>query len=358
MSTQDQQWMSLAIDLARRGIAQTHPNPRVGAVVVANGQCVGQGWHRRAGAAHAEVEALSDAREKAKGATLYVSLEPCSAFGRTPPCTEAILAAGIARVVYASPDPNPKMAGGAALLRKAGIEVKGCVCRQRADALNRPFFHLMQQQRPYVTAKAAISLDGKLACHTGHSQWISGARARKHAHALRARADAIVIGKGTFVADNPSLTVREARLCGNIPKPVVVCDVAPAVFASELLQSEEPARMYVLQHNEDSRAWQDVGLDVVQCGDLEAILLHLAKDGYLSIMLEGGGRCIGSFLDAGLVDEMVLYQAPIFIGGVSAPGLWHAKGIGHLSEAMFLDEMRCKRLGRDMMIRGLLTSFG
>lgn len=227
---EDQRWMKRAIVLAKKGIGTTHPNPCVGAVVVNNGVVVGEGWHERVGEPHAEVHALKKAGHRARGGTLYVTLEPCSSTGKTPPCTDAILRAGIWRVVFASSDPNPKMAGGGELLKVRDIEVVGGLLADEADKLNGPFFHYIKTGRPYITAKGAISLDGKLATHRHDSQWISGEKSRKHAHGLRADADAIIVGTGTLLHDNPSLTVRDAKVKGNVPMRVVIGMRTPRFF--------------------------------------------------------------------------------------------------------------------------------
>jgi len=270
----DQYWMKRAITLARRGIGRTHPNPRVGAVVVRDGVKVGEGWHQRAGEAHAEVHALHAAGEAAQGATIYVSLEPCAAHGRTPPCTEGILRSGIARVVYASSDPNPAMEGGGAYLMQQGVKVQAGVSKDEADAINRPFFHYLASGMPYVIAKAAISLDGKLATRTGHCRWITGAAARRHSHRVRAQSDAVMIGSGTLLADNPSLNVRDVPLSGEPPLRVVIGRKVPPFRKDwKLLGDNDPragkVRLYIQQAYDDTCArWQDHGVDVVMVDSL------------------------------------------------------------------------------------------
>ncbi|MDX8410453.1 MAG: bifunctional diaminohydroxyphosphoribosylaminopyrimidine deaminase/5-amino-6-(5-phosphoribosylamino)uracil reductase RibD, partial [Mariprofundaceae bacterium] len=249
--SQDESMMRRALQLARRGIGTSHPNPRVGAVVVANGRIVGEGWHKSPGLPHAEALALQHAGDKADRATLYVTLEPCAGHGRTPPCTEAMLTAGIARIVFASSDPNPAMAGGGNILRANGLAVTGGILQQQADELNAPFFHYLESGRPLVIAKAAISLDGKLATHQLHSRWISNEISRRHAHRLRAAADSIIVGAGTLRHDNPSLTIRHARRRGEPPLRVVIGRGTPAFRTDyQLLSADAPARLYVNRHNE------------------------------------------------------------------------------------------------------------
>jgi diaminohydroxyphosphoribosylaminopyrimidine deaminase/5-amino-6-(5-phosphoribosylamino)uracil reductase len=352
----DSHWMQRAIRLARKGIGTTHPNPRVGAVVVKNGEVIGEGWHERPGGPHAEVHALQDAGDAARGATIYVTLEPCNAQGRTPPCSEAIIKAGIARVVYASGDPNPKMAGGGSWLAGQGLDVTDGILRDEADALNRPFFHFLSTGRPWVIAKAAMSLDGKLATWRNHSQWISGPESRLHAHGIRAASDAILVGAGTFVHDNPSLTVRDVPRNGEPPLRVVVALEAPEPFEGcKLLDRSAPSRLYVTNETDHADAWRAVGMEVVCIDDLEALLAHLAAEGRLQLMVEGGGGLHASLLEAHLADELVLYQAPILIGGTEAVSLWHGTGVAAVDEAVRLEAIERKRLGEDQLIRGQLV---
>ncbi len=352
----DRAFMKRALQLARRGIGSTHPNPRVGAVVVNHGVIVGEGWHRRAGEPHAEALAIEAAGHRARGGTLYVTLEPCAAWGRTPPCTDAILHAGIRRVVYASTDPNPKMAGGARVLAAYGVEVEGGVLADEADRLNIPFFHYVRTGRPYVVAKAAVSLDGRLATATGESQWITGPEARKHAHRLRAEVDAILIGAGTLARDNPSLTVREARLKGDPPMRVVLCfETPPFMPEANILSDDAPTRFYVRSVNEHTGRWRRAGVEVGRATSLIQVLRHLADSGCLHLLVEGGGQLHTAFFEARLADELVLYQAPMLIGGRDAVPLWGGSGAVRLADAVRLEDVQRRRMGRDQMIRGRLV---
>lgn len=346
-------FMKQAIKLARRGVGTTHPNPRVGAVVVKNGVIVGEGWHEFPGGSHAEAMAIEHAGEKARGATLYVTLEPCSAHGRTPPCTDAIRGSGIAHVVYASSDPNPKMAGGGKVLSASHVEVTGGFMAEEADRLNIPFFHYIRTGRPYVTAKAAISLDGKLATRTHNSQWISGEASRKHAQGIRAQVDAIVIGAGTLQFDNPSLTVRDVEVKGKPPLRVVLCFETPRFNPeSKLLSDDATTRFYVRSSNEHTVKWQEAGVEIERLSSLDAILKHLAADGYLHLLLEGGGYLHSSFFEGRFTDELVLYQAPILIGGRDAICLWNGLGVERIDDALYLADIKRRVLGDDVMIRG------
>jgi len=355
-SMMDIQWMQQALQLARKGIGRTHPNPRVGSVVVKNGLLVGQGWHQCAGEGHAEVHALKDAGEQAKGATIYVTLEPCSGFGRTPPCTQAILDAGIQRLVFASHDPNPKMSAGAEVLRQHGLEILGGILEDEAYALNRPFFHYIQTKLPWVLAKAAVSLDGKLATYQHHSKWITGAKARKHVHQMRAQCDAIMVGAGTLRDDNPSLTVRDTRLRGKAPLRVVMANNSPKFSKDyQILSDEASSRIYILHANEQDEHWKNAGVDVVQVSDLRAALEHLAQHGCLQVMVEGGGRLHASIFEEKLANEILLYQAPLLIGGVDGVNFWHGLGIANMSDAVRLEDVKRQKLGDDCLIRGQLV---
>jgi len=358
-SMNDEIYMRQAIALAAKGLGQTHPNPTVGAVIVADGEVVGEGWHLGPGRPHAEIEAIARAGKRASGATLYVSLEPCAASGRTPPCTAAILHAGIGRLVYASSDPNPRMSGGGAWLETHGVKVAANVLEQEADALNRPFLYAHRLGRPYVIAKAAISLDGKLATRRMHSQWISGEHSRRHAHALRAECHAILIGGRTLKIDNPSLTVRHVPLHDNPPLRVVFGSHAPP-FRPEfhIADGEAPARLYVCHQDRHMADWQQAGVEVVRVDGIVPMLRHLAADQRWHILLEGGGGLHAAFLEARLTDEMVLYQAPILIGGKDAIGLWQGTGIKRVEEAPRLIDVQRQMLGEDQMIRGRLIYSG
>jgi len=349
----DNQWMQLALEQASLGIGFTHPNPRVGAVIVRDDQLLGKGYHHRYGLDHAEVDALKDAKISVEGSTLYVTLEPCAAEGKTPACTSAIIASGITRVVFATSDPNPDMSGGADMLRHAGVAVTAGICKEEAEMLNRPFLHFMRTDMPWVIAKAAISLDGKLATRSHDSQWISGAESRQHAHAVRAECDAIVIGAGTLLHDNPSLTVRDANVLGNHPLRVVMSNQAPQPFAGcKLLSEDAKTRMYVTQTSDVDKMWVELGVELVFCPDLKACFQHLAASGCLQVLLEGGGNLHAACLEQGISNELLLYQAPLLIGGVDAINLWHGLGVESMSDVIRLSHVQRLPIGGDMMIRG------
>ncbi|OIQ01759.1 MAG: riboflavin biosynthesis protein RibD [Zetaproteobacteria bacterium CG06_land_8_20_14_3_00_59_53] len=349
----DEIYMRQALALAANGAGRTHPNPTVGAVIVSEGVVAGEGWHRGPGRPHAEIEAINKAGDRCKGATLYVTLEPCAATGRTPPCTLGILKAGITRVVYASSDPNPKMSGGGIWLADRGISVTANILETEADALNRPFLYAHRLGRPYVIAKAAVSLDGKLATRRMHSQWISNEISRKHSHVLRAECHALLVGSGTLNMDNPSLTVRHAPLEGRPPLRVMFGSHAPAFRPDyNFADGEVPARLYVCHDNRHISDWQHAGVDVVRVDGIVPMLRHLVVDHRWQILLEGGGGLHAAFLEARLTDEMVLYQAPILIGGSDAVGLWQGTGVNRVDEAPRLVDVRRQMFGEDQMIRG------
>jgi len=325
----DEQWMARALDLARKGEGLTRPNPPVGAVVVKAGKVVGEGWHRRAGTAHAEVLALRQAGAKARGATLYVTLEPCSTWGRTPPCVDAVLAAGIKRVVVGIRDPNPAHAGrGLALLRKAKIAVAENVLREESAELIEPFARWIMTGRPYVTLKLALSFDGKIADRTGASRWISGKESQKKVHELRRRVDAIMVGAGTVRADDPQLLPRPSG--GRKPFRVIVGRIPKT---ARVLTDEHANRTIVGT-------------------SLQGLMGRMGRMGILHVLCEGGGELAESLVKAGLVDEYYFFFAPKFIGGKKAVGALGGKGwlLKHAPELKFISG---ESVGPDLLVRAV-----
>lgn len=349
MSENDARWMGMALVEARRGIGLTAPNPPVGAVVVADGEVVlGTGWHRRAGSAHAEVEALQAAiaahgSAAVRGSTLYVTLEPCSTHGRTPPCCEAIVAAGIARVVYAVTDPSPAHAGRAdQWLGKAGIEVVRSVGGKDGEALLRPFAKRVTTGIPWVITKLAVSLDGRITRPTGEPRWLSSPEAREDAHRLRAEVDAIVVGAETVRADDPALTIRGAAASERPGKPqpwrVVVTRSGRLPSGARVLTDAHRDRTLVVAGSES----------------LASMLQDLGARGCNAVLVEGGGELVGEFVASGLADEAVVYVAPIWCGAGTRP----ATGSAVLDAARRLEELTVTRLGPDVRFRGLWRSGG
>lgn len=358
-------YMKLALNLAARGAGWVSPNPMVGAVVVKDGQVVGRGYHRRAGLPHAEVEALRAAGEAARGADLYVTLEPCNHQGRTPPCTHAILAAGVRRVVIGSRDPNPQVTGGGAeFLTTRGVDVAEGVLTAEARRLNEAWFHYVTTGRPWVMAKAACSLDGKIATVGGESQWLTGQAARGLGHRLRHRVDAIVVGIGTVLADDPQLTTRLPRGPSQDPIRIVLDSRLRLPLTARLLNLDSEAPTWVAttgQAPPDTiRAIKAQGAQVlVLPGDagrvsLPALLEHLGARQVQSLLVEGGAETLGAFFDQRLVNQFYFFYAPKILGGQKAPGAVGGHGITHLGDAHIARDLRVRRLGGDLLVSGYL----
>lgn len=382
---EDRRWMTVALGLAARADYRTSPNPMVGAVVLdALGRPVGEGFHERVGLAHAEVVALQQAGERARGGTLYVTLEPCAHHGRTPPCSEAIIRAQVRRVVAAIPDPNPAVNGsGLARLLAAGIEVQVGVGEADARRLNAFFLRRARTGRPFVSAKFAASLDGRIATSSGRSRWITGAAARRHGHRLRHEHDAVLVGVGTVLADDPLLTVRELpegdpASSGPGPRqPLrIVLDAglrtpaharvlgrAQAGVASTLIATTPGVRSEAMDHLRDAGAEIEVLPAAQRPGagpggssrprvDLPALLDLLARRGLISVLVEGGSEVHGAFFAEDLVDRVHAYLAPCIIGGASAPGSVGGAGFAEIEQALRLDELEVTRIGEDLLVEG------
>lgn len=335
MSVQDEVWMRRALQLAERGRGTVEPNPLVGAVLVREGQVVGEGWHEKFGHAHAEVNAIAHAGELARGATLYVTLEPCCHHGKTPPCTDAVLAAGITRVVTAMIDPFPRVAGGgAARLRQAGLSVETGVCEAEARRQNAPYLTLLSLGRPRVHAKWACTLDGKIATRSGESQWISNERSRAVVHRLRGQMDGILVGIGTALADNPRLTARPSG--PRLATRVVLDHRARLPLTSALVQSARDIPVLVVTAASAPAdrvvALRDQGCEVF-AATLSELLTELGQRRWTNLLVEGGGEVLGSFLDANLVDEAHVFMAPKIFGGQEAPGPVAGEGVSRVSLA-------------------------
>jgi len=360
MTSDDTRYMRRALRLARRGRGYTSPNPAVGAVVVRDGKVVGEGYHRAAGTPHAEVHALARAAGRAAGATLYVTLEPCAHQGRTGPCCVAAAAAGIRRVVVATLDPNPQVAGkGVRYLRRRKVEVVVGVEEAAARELNEDFFCYITEHRPFVTWKGAMSLDGRIATRTGDSQWITGEAARRAGHRLRRRADAILVGRTTAAADDPSLTDRAPGRPRH-PLRVVLDSRLRLPLRLRLFQDQEalPTVVYctVAAPQERRRRLRERGVAVVVAGrdrvDPKRVLTDLYQKEVMHLLIEGGGTVAASFVEAGQVDRACIFVAPLIIGGRKAAPLLGGEGFATLAEAMHLERLESRRLGDDLLLTG------
>ena len=358
-STLDHAMMARALRLAERGTYTTKPNPMVGCVVVRDGEIVGEGWHERAGGPHAEVYALEGARERAKGATAYVTLEPCSHTGKTGPCADALIAAGVSRVVGAMRDPNPEVDGGGfERLRAAGIQVESGLMEAQARLLNRGFLSRIERGRPWLRVKLATSLDGRSALASGESKWISGEPARADVHRWRARAGALLTGAGTVLVDDPHLTVRlekdEAGKDVPFVAPLrVVLDPGLATVARGHIREGAAPTLYL--HAPDARMPR--GIDAqhthvpVKGGrfDLDAVLALLAARGINEVQVEAGATLAGAFLGAGLVDELLLYVAPVLLGETARP-MFDGLHIDAMTERLKMHIVETRRIGEDVRV--------
>lgn len=356
-----ERFMRRALDLARRGKGFTSPNPAVGAVIVRGGRVVGEGWHRRAGAPHAEVAALRRAGGRARGATLYVTLEPCCTWGRTPPCTGAILRAGIARVIVAARDPNPRHNGrGLRILRRAGVDVREGLLREEAAVLNEDFAKHVATGLPFTVVKCAMSIDGKIASASGRSRWISGDASRRRAHEMRMRSDAVLVGRETVVRDDPALTARLPRGRGRVPWRVVLDSGARLPLDSRLLDPASARRTIVAVTGRAPRSRiariEALGARVLRCPatggrvSIRSLWRRLGRMGIMSVLVEGGGETIASVLDAGVADRYAAFVAPKLIGGRGAPTPVEGKGAGSVSRALRLGLIEVTRLGGDLLL--------
>ncbi|MFS0653917.1 bifunctional diaminohydroxyphosphoribosylaminopyrimidine deaminase/5-amino-6-(5-phosphoribosylamino)uracil reductase RibD [Bacillus sp. 179-C3.3 HS] len=354
-----ERYMKLALENAKAMRGQTSPNPLVGAVIVKDHEIVGVGAHMKSGEPHAEIHALKMAGEKAKGATIYVTLEPCSHHGRTGPCAEALVKAGVETVVVAALDPNPLVAGrGIAILKDAGIQVITGVCEQESILMNEVFNHFITKKTPFVTLKTGITLDGKIASATSDSKWITSETSRYDAHHIRSINDAILVGAQTIIHDDPSLTARipnghhpirvvlDSKLSTPLTAKVVTDQIAPTwIFTTKQADEEKRA------------ALEAAGVNVfMTSGDnrvlLQDVMHKLGEQNVSSLMIEGGGQVNASFLEQQLVDKLVIYMAPKLIGGKLAPSFFGGEGILLMSDAIELDDLSIEQLGKDIKITG------
>lgn len=335
----DEKYMTLAIELAKRAEGMTSPNPIVGAVIVKNRRIVGRGYHKRAGLPHAETKALRQAGVKAKGATLYVTLEPCDHFGRTPPCTAAIIKSGIKRIVIAMKDPNPVNNGrGIRKLNKHGIKTNVGLLPKDAMAMNKPYIKFITKKIPFVTVKVAQSLDGKIATRTGDSKWISSDDSRRYVHELRRRADAVMVGANTVRRDDPLLLSRLSR--GKQPVRVIVSGRSGIPSGAKIFSNPRKAPVIVVKPA--GRSGKKV--------NLKKLLTALAKRGITDILVEGGGELIAGLVEEDLVDRFLVFIAPKIIGGRNAKTAVEGSGVENIKDALGLKNISVKRFKNDILI--------
>jgi diaminohydroxyphosphoribosylaminopyrimidine deaminase / 5-amino-6-(5-phosphoribosylamino)uracil reductase len=356
-------YMKKALELAKSGWGKTNPNPLVGAVIVKNGQIIAEGFHEALGQAHAEVAAMHNVKRDVRGSTLYVNLEPCSHFGRTPPCAKAIIEAGFTEVVIAMVDPNPKVSGrGIQMLKEAGIEVTVGVFNEEARNLNEIFIKYITRKKPFVILKVASTLDGKIASYCGDSKWISGDSSRQYVHHIRERVAAIMVGINTVLKDNPLLTVRNEAQKGKDPIRIVVDSQGRIPEASRVINSSSGSGMILATTSKidkmKEKALMAKGISIIKADgndgrvDLITLMEELYKLEIDSVLLEGGGILNAAALEAGIVDKVMFFIAPKIIGGVMAPTPVEGGGREFIKDAILLKNITVKKFAEDLLIEG------
>lgn len=361
----DEYYMRQALLLAQNSIGRTSPNPMVGAVIVKDGEVVGCGWHKRAGTPHAEIHALNQAGELAKGATMYVTLEPCCHHGRTGPCSDAIILAGLSRVVVAMTDPNPCVAGcGIARMRQAGITVDEGLLANEAARLNEVFIKWISTKMPFGVLKAAVTLDGKIATSAGNSKWITGSQARKRGHKLRNMYDAILVGIGTVLADNPQLTTRLPN-GGKNPIRIIVDSMARTPITSNVVTDRQARTIIAVAPDaptDQVNALKSCGVEILTIPrdeyglNMRELFKTLGSQNITSVLIEGGASINASVLNAKLIDKVHWFIAPKIIGGTCAPGAVGGQGIADLADAQFIEDIKTEFVGEDILISAYLRN--
>jgi len=362
-AARDLAFMEMAYGLAEKARGRTSPNPLVGAVVVRGGRVVGVGWHQAAGTPHAEIHALRAAGQRARGATLYLTLEPCVHWGRTPPCVDQVIAAGLERVVVSACDPNPLVhTRGVRRLRAAGLDVSVGLLADRMTSLNETYVKYISRGIPFVTLKAALTLDGKIACRTGDSKWISSAAARDYIHLLRGEHDALMIGVNTLLADDPRLTVRHPLWPGKKAVRVVLDPRLRFPLGAWLLSTLGRGPVLIFAGKgapaAKARALEGRGAEVVrpagrrEAWTLEKVLAELGRREIGALLVEGGGRLFTSFIDGRLADKAVLTYSPRLVGGRDAPGLYGGRGADKVARALRLKRLRSLSVDQDIILEG------
>jgi len=359
----DEEWMRRSLRLAEKGRGRTSPNPMVGAVLVKNGRVVGEGYHAKAGEDHAEIIALRQAGEEARGATLYLNLQPCTHYGKTPPCAPVVIRSGVKRIVIGMEDPNPLVKReGVESLREAGLEVEVGLREKECRRLNEAYCKYIMKKEPFIILKVAATLDGRIAARDGDSKWISGETSRRFVHRLRDQVDGVLVGIGTVLKDDPILTARvrggrdprriilDSRL--RMPEEARVIAISPS---NTIIITTEAAPKDKIERLEK----KDVRVLVLDSKNgrvnLKSCLSKLGEMEMMSLLVEGGSEINGSFLDEGLIDKLLLFLSPKLIGDTQAVGIFGGKGVVNLEEAIVLRELRTKRIGEDILIEGYLN---
>ncbi|MFH1084042.1 MAG: bifunctional diaminohydroxyphosphoribosylaminopyrimidine deaminase/5-amino-6-(5-phosphoribosylamino)uracil reductase RibD [Pseudomonadota bacterium] len=363
MNDIDVKFMRLALQDARKGLGRTSPNPAVGAVITRKGEVIAKGYHRRAGLPHAEVEALSRLGNSFPGDTLYVTLEPCNHVGRTPPCTQAILKSGIRRVVVGMKDPNPMVAGmGCEFLRERGVEVLTGVLESECQKLNEDFLKFVTSKRPFIIAKSALTMDGWIATSSGQSKWVTNDKSREFVHRLRDRIDAVMVGIGTILADDPSLTTRLKRGKGRDPLRIVVDTHMRTPINAKVVKHNSSADTLIVTSEraafENQHRFQAKGVSTLTCPtragriDLAALMARLGEMSVMSLLVEGGASIIGTLLREKLIDKFYIFKAPKLLGGDDGIPMATGPGAKRMDESLILKEIKVRRFGDDILIRG------
>jgi diaminohydroxyphosphoribosylaminopyrimidine deaminase/5-amino-6-(5-phosphoribosylamino)uracil reductase len=362
MLREDENWMRRALRLAEKGRGRTSPNPMVGAVLVKDGRVVGEGYHAKAGEDHAEIIALKQAREGAEGATLYLNLEPCAHYGRTPPCAPAVIEAKVKRAVIGMKDPNPLVSGGGLeSLKRAGLDADVGILEKECQRLNEAYCKYIVEKKPFVILKVAATLDGKIATRKGDSKWISGEASRKFVHRIRDQVDGVVVGIGTVLKDDPQLTARIKK--GRDPYRIIL-DSQLRIPEGAKVIGDSPSKTIIatteLASRDKIERWEKKGVRTLVIDskqgrvDLEPLLSNLGKMEMMSLLVEGGSQINGSFLDEGLIDKILFFFSPKLIGDGQAIGIFGGDGKATLEEAIHLNDLRWRKIGEDILIEGYL----
>ena len=358
--TTDEQWMKEVLHLAEKGRGRTSPNPMVGAIIVKGGKVVGRGYHARAGDPHAEILSLQQAGEKAKGGVLYINLEPCTHFGRTPPCAPRVIEAQVKRVIIGMEDPNPRVKGrGIFSLRQAGIDVEAGILEKECRRLNEGFCKYIVKKEPFVVLKVASTLDGRIATQRGDSQWITGEVARRFVHRLRDQVDGVLVGIGTILKDDPMLT---ARVKGGHDPYRIVLDSRLRISEKARVFERSPSRVIIATTREGSKEKKERlerrGVQVLVLDskegrvDLKACLKRLGSVGIMTLLVEGGSKVNGSFLDERAVDKFYFFFSPKWMGDPEAPGIFGGHGVKDLADVIHLRQIHSRRMGEDFLLEG------